>query len=87
MCGMILLVDQAFQFAQWMREGGSGPGPLRLPGKSIHTKVIFGRVKEEALRGQGPMLGDRGWGRHQGEADHALGVVALACEAFATMGT
>lgn len=34
-----MLVDQAFQFAEWMHQG-SGPGPLRLPGaKSLHTKV------------------------------------------------
>lgn len=38
-CGAVLLVDQAFQFAEWMHQG-SGPGPLRLPGgKSLHTKV------------------------------------------------
>lgn len=38
MCGAVLLVDQAFQVAEFMRTG-SGPGPLRLTGKSLHAKV------------------------------------------------
>ncbi|CAM9284097.1 unnamed protein product, partial [Ascophyllum nodosum] len=38
-CGAILLVDQAFQMAGWVRTGWSGPGPLRLPGKSVHIKA------------------------------------------------
>ncbi|CAM9446221.1 unnamed protein product, partial [Ectocarpus sp. 6 AP-2014] len=38
-CGAVLLLDQAFQLAEWMHQG-AGPGPLKLSGgKSLHTKV------------------------------------------------